>query len=584
MEGFYKVYHMVGFVIFLEAMKAKGVELAITDEVMRLMKALKGAGHVVYVCGGWVRDALLKRVKTDPHMDMVTSATPDAIAKIVEPLGYKARFVGKVFGVTVVNEFEVATFRTERSYSDGRHPDAVEFGASPELDAQRRDFTINALFYDPFEKKVVDYVGGLEDIELKKLRFIGNPIDRLMEDRLRAIRYVRFIGALGENWRQESSVEAIKSFADNIVPMLAWERISEETFKMLEGPRPDVCMDMLKEVSLLKYILPELDGAFGVAGGGFHDETVYEHSLLCARRAREFLDNPPYPNKPLPRRGLFVLACLIHDLGKVRAAKQVAYCPKCKKRNVPTLEVDASLRCARCGTEVELDWAFYGHERLGAEIAEKIAERFKLSIKDKEYLVALTRNHMITIAPDKVLRKCNRCEAEFPSWSSVAFELLPADVQDDAKSCPECGSTNSEIIRMTKKGASLAPIRRLVVKLGKELAWDLVLLRWADTLANLKDEERKKLSGHLFAAMYDKVIEEMKQFKITDLAIDGNDLMALGLKQGPLIGEMLNHLKEKILDDPTRNNREWLMGEVKKYLATKTKEPNLKIDSEEGSG
>lgn len=566
-------------------MRTKEIELLVNKEAMRLISALKEAGHITYVCGGWVRDALLGNVKKESRgMDIVTSAKPDEIAKVANSLGYVARFVGKTFGVTVVNGFEVATFRTEKSYSDGRHPDFVEFGASPQEDAQRRDFTINALFYDPFEKKVIDYVGGLDDLEAKRLKFIGNPLDRLKEDKLRAIRYARFVGLLGEEWKDKKSIEAIKSLAPSIVPALAWERIADEILRMLSGPRPDVCMDTLREVGLLKDILPELEATFGVPGGGFHDETVYEHSLLCARRAREFVDNPPYPNRPPYRQAMFVFACLTHDLGKAPAARQVAYCPKCEKRNVPTFEVDAAIRCAKCGTEVELDWAFYGHERLGAEIAKNIAHRLKLSTRDKDYLVALTKNHMITIVPDKVLRKCNRCEAEFKSWNSVAFEFLPQDVREYALACPECGSTDSELIKIEKKGTSLAPIRRLVVKLGKEIAWDLVLLRWADTLSNLKDGERKKLSGYLFCAMYDKVIEEMERFKITDLAIGGDELIALGLKPGPIFKEILNHLKEKVLDDPTKNEREWLIAEAKRYIESKKDMPELKVESKkEGS-
>lgn len=560
-------------------MKTRDIKLEVSKEATRLMSALKEAGHIAYVCGGWVRDALLGNVKKESWgMDIATSAAPDEIAKIADSLGYGARFVGKTFGVTVVNGFEVATFRTEKSYSDGRHPDSVEFGASPEEDAQRRDFTVNALFYDPFEKRVIDYVGGLDDLEAKKLRFIGNPIERLMEDKLRAIRYARFIGALGEEWKDRRSLEAIKSLAPNIVPALAWERIADEMLRMFAGPRPDVCMNALREIDLLKDILPELEATYGVAGGGFHDETVYEHSLLCARRAREFLDNPPYPNRPPHKRAMFVFACLIHDLGKAPAARQVAYCPKCEKRNIPTIDVDAAIRCAKCGTEVEFDWAFYGHEQLGAEIAKNIAHRFKLSTKDKEYLVALAKNHMVTIAPDGVLRKCNRCEAEFKSWSSAAFEFLPQEVQEDALACPECGSTDSELIKVTRKGTSLAPIRRLVVKLKKEVAWDLVLLRWADTLSNLKDDDRKKLSGYLFSAMYDKVVEEMEKFKITDLAIGGGELIELSLKPGPLFRDILHHLKEKVLDDPTRNEREWLLAEARKYIELKA--DKLKIDSE----
>jgi len=551
-------------------MKTKRVDLPVPEEAMRLIRAIREAGHTAYVCGGWVRDALLGNVKADPQgMDIVTSASPEEIARIAEPLGYRTRFVGKTFGVTLVNGFEVATFRTDKSYSNGRHPDAVEFGVSPEEDAKRRDFTINALFYDPFEGAVLDYVGGFEDLDAKKLRFIGDPHDRLAEDRLRAIRYVRFLGALGEEWSDTESMDAIRDMSSDIVPKLAWERIAEEVLRMLEGPRPDVCMNHLREVGLLKDILPELEAAYDVPGGGHHAETVYEHSLLCARRAREFLDNPPYQNRHPSRRAVFVLACLIHDLGKPSAARLIAHCPSCKKRNVETFKEGGVPMCATCGTRVEFDWAFYGHERLGTEIAKRVARRFKLSSKDAGYLVALTKNHMVTVAPDKVARECQSCGFEFQSWDSVAFDNLPEDIQRQALTCPRCGAVDAITKRIERRGTSLAAIRRLVVKLGKELSWDLLLLRWADILANLKDDERAELSGHLFAAMYEEVIAEMEEFKIADLAIGGDDLIELGLEPGPLFGEILNHLKERILDDPSRNEREWLIAEAERYIYSK---------------
>ena len=561
--------------IFFRDMKTEQISLPVPEDALRLLRALREAGYTAYICGGWVRDALLGHIGTESKgMDLVTSAPPDEVARVAESLGYKPRFVGKTFGITLVGGFEVATFRTDKSYSDGRHPDAVEFGVSPEEDAKRRDFTINALFYDPFDGVVIDYVGGLEDLRAKRLRFIGDPHRRLAEDRLRAIRYVRFIGTLGEEWSDTDSLEAIKAMSGDIVPRLAWERIADEISRMLEGPRPDVCMEYLRRLGLLKDILPELEATYTTQGGDYHAETVYEHSLICARRAREFLDDPPYSGRPPSRRAMFVFACLLHDIGKAPAARLVACCPSCRKRNVKTFEEAGVSRCSICGAQVELDWAFYGHERLGAKMVERIARRFKLSTKDTQYLVALTKHHMVTITPDKVIRRCQSCGFEFSSWDSVVFHRLPEDVRKGAIRCPRCGSTDTEVKSIRAKGTSLAAVRRLVVRLGKELAWDLLLLRWADILSNLKEDERGELSGHLFAAMYDEVVSEMERFRIADLAIGGKDLIELGLKPGPLFGEILEHLKDRILDDPSRNNRDWLIGEVKRYLAQRKANTN----------
>src|SRR4051812_24095535 len=192
---------------------------------------LRGAGHIAYFAGGCVRDVI--RDKQAKDFDIATDATPDAVQKIF-PRTYA---VGAHFGVVVVLEngfqFEVATFRTDDSYVDGRRPVSVKF-ASPEEDARRRDFTINGMFFDPVENRVIDFVGGQKDLEGKLLRAIGIPAERFAEDRLRMLRAVRFATVLDFKI-EETTWTALVTDASQI-PQISAERIREELVKIFLSP------------------------------------------------------------------------------------------------------------------------------------------------------------------------------------------------------------------------------------------------------------------------------------------------------------------------------------------------------------
>ncbi|MDZ4677089.1 MAG: CCA tRNA nucleotidyltransferase [Oligoflexia bacterium] len=223
------------------------------NDVKKICTKLHGNGYTAWLAGGCVRDGLLGIMPKD--FDIATNARP----KKVESFFNKTVDVGKAFGVIRVIEasgdIEVATFRKDGSYTDGRRPDSVEL-ATPQEDAKRRDFTINALFYDIFEGEVHDFVNGMVDLKSRIIRTVGLPEDRFLEDKLRIIRAVRFVSQL-DFQLDKSTYDVITKFSQTITTV-SWERISDELEKLLSGIRPDRGLELLQDSGLLDVIFPEL--------------------------------------------------------------------------------------------------------------------------------------------------------------------------------------------------------------------------------------------------------------------------------------------------------------------------------------
>lgn len=221
-----------------------------------ICKTLFEHGFIAYFAGGWVRDLLLG-VSSD-EIDIATSAPPDVIQKLFP----KTLPVGVAFGVVVVVmrgiNFEVTTFRKDLPYIDGRHPSSVDF-SNPEKDAQRRDFTINGMFWDPLTDTLHDYVGGKEDLKQGIIRAIGEPIERFQEDRLRMLRAVRF-SARFDFPIEARTGEAIKAAASTLFPAVSAERVWQELTKMAKGPHFDRAILLLHTLTLLHEIFPSLSG------------------------------------------------------------------------------------------------------------------------------------------------------------------------------------------------------------------------------------------------------------------------------------------------------------------------------------
>ncbi len=313
------------------------------------MKALSRAGHRALFAGGVVRDLLLGNRVSD--IDIATSALPQE----VESLFPHTIAVGKQFGVMIVVidsiNYEVATFRAEAGYLDGRHPSSVRFTGAEE-DARRRDFTVNALFLDPLTKDIIDYAGGLEDLKGRLIRTVGNPAERLEEDKLRILRAVRFACQLGFEI-DSNTWEEVRRRAGELL-QVSWERIRDELLKILTGPAPARGLDLLSDSGILNVILPEVAAMRGVPQPPeFHPEgDVFVHTRLMF----EIAGRVPDPD--------LALAILLHDVGKP-----------------PTLVVRDRIR-------------FDGHDQKGAEMTETIGRRLRLPSQQIEELIELVREHL----------------------------------------------------------------------------------------------------------------------------------------------------------------------------------------------
>ncbi len=318
-----------------------------------IVRRLQTAGFRAYFAGGAVRDALLGRPCQD--VDIATSARPLDVKRLFP----RAKAVGAAFGVMLVprrrRRFEVATFRAEGRYSDGRHPDEVRF-ADEAADVARRDFTANALFYDPVRGRILDMVGGRADIRRRVLRTVGRPAGRFGEDYLRMLRAARFAAALG--FRVEPRTAAAARRLAPLAKKVSRERVREELAKMLApgGRAARRSFELLRELGLLREILPELEKLHGLEQPPqFHPEgDCWEHTLL----ALELL--------PEKAPAALAFAVLLHDVGKGVTARR-----------------DRTGRMR-----------FNRHAERGARIAERICRRLALSNEEREAVVDLVAEHM----------------------------------------------------------------------------------------------------------------------------------------------------------------------------------------------
>jgi poly(A) polymerase len=319
-----------------------------------IVRRLKQAGFEAYFVGGSVRDFL--RGVSPGDYDIVTSALPDQVIGLFE----RTVAVGAKFGVVVVVEdgytYEVATFRSDDVYADGRRPTRVHFSTAGE-DALRRDFTVNGLLMDPMTGEILDYVNGRADISGKIIRTIGNPYARFSEDYLRMLRAVRFAANLDYSIDPETKA-AIVAHAEKI-NLVSAERISEELQKILTQGGARRGFEMLAETGLLNRILPEVERMRGVTQPPqFHPEgDVWQHTMM----ALEILSRETSPNTP----PALAWSALLHDAGK-----------------------------AVTKTEDAKGIHFYGHTQTGEVIASAIAQRLRFSRALRETVIDLIHHHM----------------------------------------------------------------------------------------------------------------------------------------------------------------------------------------------
>jgi poly(A) polymerase len=329
------------------------------DFAISIVRTLRHAGHQAYLVGGCVRDLVLGREPAD--YDVTTDATPDEVMRIF-PETYA---VGAQFGVVLVplpkdavskdenDSVEVATFRSDIGYSDGRHPDQVRYSKDPREDVERRDFTINGLLLDPIKNEVLDLVGGRKDLEAGIIRTIGEPERRFAEDKLRMLRAVRF-AARFDYTIEPGTFAAIQKMTAQI-HQVSRERVRDELTRMLTEGHAHRALLLLDESGLVKEILPEITAMKGVEQPPqFHPEgDVFVHTLLL-------LDKLPHPCPATLAWG-----ALLHDVGKP-----------------PTFRVAPD--------RIRFD----GHVEVGVKMAQEILHRLRFSNDDTEQILALVTNHM----------------------------------------------------------------------------------------------------------------------------------------------------------------------------------------------
>ncbi len=320
---------------------------------IEVVRSLRTAGHEACFAGGCVRDMLLRKVPKD--YDVASSARPAEVERIFP----RTVAVGKSFGVIVVlhggSEIQVATFRVDGPYRDGRRPSSVRF-SSAEEDARRRDFTVNGLFYDPVRRRVLDFVEGRRDLKAGVLRAIGDPADRFGEDHLRMLRCIRFSAQLGFSI-ERGTWQALVRMAPRIRSVSA-ERIREELTRLLISPRAGLGLRLLARSGLLRHVLPEVERMRGVAQPrAYHPEgDVFRHTA----RVLEGLWRPSTE---------LAWAALLHDVGKP-----------------PTFEKSKARGRIRL--------RFPEHARVGAEMTQGIMKRLRFSKSETGAVVAMVANHM----------------------------------------------------------------------------------------------------------------------------------------------------------------------------------------------
>ena len=333
------------------------IDFTIPKEVLYVAETLKNAGFEAFLVGGCVRDLFLNKKPKD--WDITTNAIPEQIIPLFTDTFYENDFgtVGVVqenVSDETLKVIEITPYRLESEYSDNRHPDKVSFSQKIEDDLQRRDFTMNALAYDVFNKEIIDLYNGMSDIKDKVIRTVGKPEERFKEDGLRILRAVRFYTEIDFVIDTETE-KAILEDAD-LLKNISRERIRDEFTKIIMSGRPMEGLSVLKKLGLIKYIIPELEESYDIEQNKAHSYNVWEHLLHSVQHSAD-------KNYSLEVR----LTALLHDIGK------------------PT-----SRRWAKETNQ----WTFYGHEVLGARMTRKILSDLRFPSKTIEKVTMFVRWHM----------------------------------------------------------------------------------------------------------------------------------------------------------------------------------------------
>lgn len=444
------------------------MRIEMPDNANRIITTLEAAGYEAYIVGGCVRDAVLGRIPGD--WDITTSARPEQVKKLFKrtiDTGIKHGTVTVMFDK---EGYEVTTYRIDGEYTDHRRPDEVRFTSSLDEDLKRRDFTINAMAYS-HKDGIIDIFGGIDDLNNKVIRAVGNPGDRFDEDALRILRAIRFAGQLGFDIERDTKTAMIVR-AEHLTKISA-ERIRVELVKLLTSAHPEKLIDAYV-MGITNYILPEFDRMMErPQNNPYHLYNVGVHSIEAVKNIE--------PDEALR------IAALLHDVGK------------------PDSYVVG---------EDGIDH-FYGHDKKGQEIAKDILKRLRF---DNETIKLVTK---------------------LISWHDYALSSLP----------------------------SKKTFRKALNKMGADFFPTLIKIKKADMAAqsDYRLEERRNVLDGL-CGMYEEIMTEKDCLTIKDLAVNGSDLIAVGIKPGEGMGQILQYLLDKVLDEPRLNDKNILLNMVNEYL------------------
>ncbi len=368
-------------------------------------------------------------------------------------------------------KYEVTTLRGEAGYSDGRHPDKVFFVTDIEQDLARRDFTVNAIAYDPLEKRLLIPTRCC-CLRHRLLRTVGDPRKRFSEDGLRVLRAARF-SATHEFRIEDRTKEAISDSLDSF-RRVSHERVRDEWLKAMTATKPSIAFEVMRTTGILEVTFPQLLDQVGCLQNQSHAYDVWQHTMICLDTAK---------SDPIHR-----MAALLHDVGK----------PKTRRFSDKTN-----------------DYTFYGHEVVGAEIADAWLCEYRFSNHDRKRIVDLVRYHLVCYSED---------------WTDSA-------------------------------------VRRFLRRVGQENSDELLALARADVLAKGRPVEAELLAIERLRERIREVLEAGSALRVNQLAINGHDVMRhLNSQPGPMIGKVLRSLLEQVIDNPELNQRERLFELVDQLL------------------
>lgn len=485
----------------------------IPKNVTRVTSLLADAGFEAYLVGGCVRDMIMNREPSD--WDITTNAVPEKIVKLFEEAGERVVYENNFGTVAIVFEdeepdsptrvIEVTPYRTEGEYSDNRRPDSVAFADTLGEDLSRRDFTCNALAYNSVSQTLIDHYNGITDITSATLRAVGNPQERLREDALRIMRAVRFSAqlefALADDLRD--ALRETSALLENI----SWERIRDEFTKLIMSKNIYAGLNLMKDIGIAEYVVPELAEGIGVEQNRSHVFTVWEHNIRAGQTAAE-------QGWPLYIR----LAGLFHDCGKP-ATKRFD-----KKQNVTT---------------------FYGHEVVGARMVKNFMQRLKYPKDLSELVVKLVRYHMFFSDPEKItlsavrrmirnvgkehiwdlmnVRRCDRIGMGRPQAAPYRLRMYESMIDEALRDPID--------VKMLKLNGDIM-IHEMGMKPGREMGWILHAL-----LEEVLDDPKRNTREYL-----ENRARELEQ-------LDRETLQELGEKgketQQEADQEAVKHLRNK---------------------------------------